>query len=73
MQRMTQNTKTHQLSVRVYSHELDRLRAAANLRGVSFADYVRYLLGCHPATRSEMSLRNVAAKKAPAKRKRPKT
>lgn len=74
MQRLTQNTKTHQIGVRVYLHELERLRAAADLRGISFADYVRYLLGCHPATRSEMRLRDVAAKKAPAKRvRRPKT
>ena len=74
MQRLTQNTKTHQIGVRVYLHELERLRDEAEGCGVSFADYIRHRLGCSPASRAAMFLiKKEAEQKAPAKRKRPKT
>lgn len=75
MQRLTPNTKTHQIGVRVYLHELERLRTEADDCGVSFADYVRHRLGCSPASRAAMfPVRQTATKKAPAKRvRRPKT
>lgn len=68
MQRLTPNTKTHQIGVRVYLHELERLRDEADGCGVSFADYIRHRLGCSPASRAAMFLdRKAAAKKAPVK------
>ena len=74
MQRLTQNTKTHQIGVRVYRHELGRLRDEADGCGVSFADYIRHRLGCSPASRAAMFPVRKVEKKAPAKRvRRPKT